>query len=100
MSFFRTIERFIERFGSFAEKSKAIADSIQGLEKRIDYNIKMLKKRLFAGAFEFLFFLVGVVFLVAGAVLFFSRYYPIDAVLAAAGILCLYVAIVFRWVAK
>jgi t-SNARE complex subunit (syntaxin) len=77
-----------------------VRESMMHIEIAVKKKLKRLKKIIFFSVLELTFVMIGIALLVLAGVLFFARFYPIDAVLLIGGLVCLYIAWMFFLAAK
>lgn len=98
MSIGSIIDNIYSGFSGFLGKiDNEFRKTVDILEAKTDLIFRKIKKKMFRVIFEGVFFVASLSFLLLGAVLFFRRFFPLDLVLVAAGVLCLYALMLFRW---
>ncbi|MBD3164492.1 hypothetical protein GF323_04780 [Candidatus Woesearchaeota archaeon] len=65
--------------------------------RKLEYKLESFKKRIFLSVLQGFFVLLGLFFLIAGAMLFFSRYFSLDIILLISGLIILYIAFLAGW---
>ena len=93
MTMIRQIISFLQGIGDVSE---SIKDSVRDMERRADRAVKRVQKRIMIIIFETGLILLGVLFLLAGIMLFLSRYPSMDIILISGGLLLLYSAFLLR----
>ena len=97
MSFLNIIEKLSEKFmGAFEQTESRIKRTMDLIENKIELVIKRIKKKLLRVVFELTLFAIGIVFLLAGLVKFFTRFFPLDAVLIVTAAACLYMVLMLH----
>lgn len=94
MGFFEIIEKI---FNMFQHTEERIEKFMQRLEQKIEMKILGFKKKLFRSVFELMFFMISILLIVSGTVLFFTRFFPVDVVLFIGGGVSLYIALMLNW---
>ena len=92
MDFFQVVENFVGGFMSIFNKT------LMDVEKTIEYKIDKLRRKFFRTIITLFFILLSLSFLITGIVLFFTRFFPKDLVFVGAGVILLYIALMFKLV--
>ncbi|MFH1510544.1 MAG: hypothetical protein ABIF10_02545 [Candidatus Woesearchaeota archaeon] len=84
---------FGELIGRIEKLFSQITRNIEGF---IDYEVQRLRKKLMKIALQGTILAAGIIFILAGAALFFSRFFSLDAVLIVGGLILLYIALLLN----
>jgi hypothetical protein len=89
---------FFEHFFKGLNQGIKMTESkIDDLGRKVNYKIERFRKRILLGSIQVLFILAGAAFIILGAVLFFTLFFPLYAVLLVMGVLLLYLAMITGW---
>ncbi len=91
-------------FRNFKEGFESVIDTAQDkvhsrigmIESRVSRVFYKLKRKVYRGVFELLFFSISIVFLFVGLVLFLSRFFALDLVIIGFALLALYIGLMLR----
>ena len=83
-----------------AKLNGSVEDTINNyamaIERKVDFLIKNVDSVFLKKALQVIFLALSITSVMAGIVLFFSRFFPLDATLIVLGGLCLYVILLFK----
>lgn len=83
-----------------SEIGESLTNIVKGLEQivndLIDDNIIKIKKTVTRILIQYAIFIVSLVFIVIGGVLFLSRFFPLDLILLVGGAILLYVSLLLN----
>lgn len=83
-----------------SEIGESLTNIVKGLEQivndLIDDNIIKIKKTVTRILIQYVIFIVSLVFIVIGGVLFLSRFFPLDLILLVGGAILLYVSLLLN----
>ena len=82
--------------GLFSKAENRFDKMLHSFEKKLEFKFRKIKKRLYSAVFELLFWVLSFILILAAGILFFSRFFSLDVIFLFAGVLCLYIAMLFR----
>ena len=74
-----------------------VEEKMENVSRKVEYKIEKAKKRLMAFLLSLLFLSMGIVLITVGAILFFYRFFSMDAILLVGGAIFLYIALIVSW---
>jgi hypothetical protein len=97
MNWVEIFQKLGEGVFSFINKAEDNFESrVAHLERRLELKLENFRRQLFKTAFELLFLVLSILLLLFGAIIFLTRFFPIDMVLFGAGLVCLYIIFLIR----
>lgn len=78
----------------------SLLNTIAGIESTINYHIIKVRRKITHFIIQMVLLIISVLFILIGAVLFFSRFFPIDGVLLVGGAALLYLSLFYRLLTK
>ena len=70
---------------------------IDEVGRKVEYKIERFKKKLLLYTLQLIFITLGILSLIAGALLFFGRFFSYDFIFLIMGAILLYIAMITGW---